>query len=491
MPYKSIVSISLVFLLSIVSLSASASPWIDVGDLRLRNNLQLLNDSEAINISLTTWPVMWADVKKALNGVDSSKLSKAQKSALRELRFEMRKQSANGTKRSIEAVAGSSRPLLRHFGSFQREKWELHKSLEWDNENLSYRLQANAMNEPGDGFAETDFYGSYIAGVLGGKDGSWVLGLGAIDRWWGASSQSSLILSNNAKPVPGIFLRTKQGQRFESSLLSWIGEWSFVSYLGQMESNRVISRAKLMGMRFTMMPMDGLEIGLSRGMQWGGKGRDNDLSTFWRSLTSQGENTSSEAGNQLAGYDVRYGFGLSDTFAMALHAQSIGEDEAGYLPARRTIQGGIQLSQVLSGGDFLRYELEYANTTADAFETVFSNITYEHSTYRSGYRYHGRSLGASFDNDTEVLSAGVDYQNAEGALWSVRASYLNMNEDGVARGNQVSRTAESLYMAELYHQCFIFEGRLKAGLAYLSKDLDTGFHDVQRLAASLSWEYRY
>jgi hypothetical protein len=244
-------------------------------------------------------------------------------------------------------------------------------------------------------------------------------------------------------------------------------------------------------MRFSFRPIEGLEIGLSRGMQWGGRGRDNDLSTFWKSLTSKGENTSSQAGNQLAGYDVRYGFSLSSSYAMALHAQSIGEDEAGYLPARRTMQGGVILSQALNNGDFLQYDVEYTNTTADPFATVFSNITYEHSVYQSGYRYRGRALGASYDNDSEIVSLGLSYQRTDGSLWRGRISSMKLNEDGVARGNLVSRSANSLYMAELYHQCFLFDGRAKAGLVYLSEDVDTAFSDVKSLAASLSWEYRY
>ncbi|WP_197485793.1 capsule assembly Wzi family protein, partial [Oleiphilus sp. HI0061] len=139
---------------------------------------------------------------------------------------------------------------------------------------------------------------------------------------------------------------------------------------------------------------------------------------------------------------------------------------------------------------FIKYELEYANTIADGFETVFYNTTYEHSLYESGYRYHGRTLGASFDNDSEVLSFGMSLQNGGGSLWSARASYLQLNEDGGVRGNGVALSAQSLYMAELYHQCFIFDGRFKAGLTYLSKDVDTAFTYVERLAASVSWEYR-
>ncbi len=45
---------------------ASAEPWAGPGDTRLRNDLQLLNDSGVINIPLTAWPVAWGDVYSSL-----------------------------------------------------------------------------------------------------------------------------------------------------------------------------------------------------------------------------------------------------------------------------------------------------------------------------------------------------------------------------------------------------------------------------------------
>jgi hypothetical protein len=488
---KSSYSCLLILLSTVYISSVNASSWIEVGDLRLKNNLQLLNDSGATNISLTTWPIMWADVQRALNDIDSSELNAAQQVAYRELRFEMKQQTGHGIKRSVELVAGNSRPLLRSFGSFQKEKGEIRKNLEWDSENWSLGVRTNVKSVPGDEDVEVDWYGSYIARVLGGRDGSWVLGAGAVDQWWGAGSQSSLIMSNNSEPIPGIFFRTKQGQHFETPLLSWMGEWHFVSYVGQLESNRTIPEAKLTGMRFTFMPADGLEIGLSRSMQWGGEGRDQGFSTFWKAITTEGENKEGESGNQLAGIDIRYGFGLTEELGLAVHAQTIGEDEAQYLPSKKFYQFGFSLSQALSSGDYLNYDIEYSNTTADPFSLALPNVTYEHHLYTTGYRYRGRALGATYDNDAEAVSLGLSLQKSDGALWSARANYLNLNEDGVARGNVLSPTDNSLFMTEIFHQCFVAEGRLKLGLAYYSKTIDTQLVEAENLSASVSWEYRY
>jgi len=480
------VCLLITFLFSIPSKS-QASPWIEVGDVRLKNNLHLLNDSGVMPISLTTWPIMWADVKLALKEIDRPSLNAAQKSAVRELEFELRYQTRQGVKRAVELSAASSRTLFRDFSSYHREKGELHKSLEWDGESLAVKVQGNLTTDPGDDTVDSYFDGSYIAGVIG----EWSLGVGAIDRWWGAGSESSLILTNNARPVPALMLRTKQSQKFETPLLSWLGEWQFVSFLGQMESSRAIPEAKLTGMRFTFKPTDRLEVGLSRAMQWGGVGRDDDLKTFWKSLTSQGENTSEQAGNQLAGFDARYAYGFSNGLNAALYAQTIGEDEAGYMPSRRTHQFGFELSKGFASGDFGTVELEYVNTTADAFATVFPNVTYEHGVYQSGYRYRGRVMGASYDNDSEVVSLNASYQRSNGVLSSLGLSYLQLNEDGGARGNTVSQGAQSLYLFEASHQRFMVGGRLKVGVSYLSKDIITVHSDVELFSVFSSWEYRF
>ena len=48
---------------------ARAEPFAAPGDMRLRHDLQLLNDSGVMNIPLTAWPVSLGDVHNALDGV--------------------------------------------------------------------------------------------------------------------------------------------------------------------------------------------------------------------------------------------------------------------------------------------------------------------------------------------------------------------------------------------------------------------------------------
>jgi len=471
-------------------LSASlsyASPWIDVGDDRLRNNLHMLNDSGVMPISLTTWPIMWADVKTALKQVNHKTLNLSQKNAVRELEFELRHQTRQGMKRSIEFSAASSRAMFRDFSSDHREKGEIHKTFDWDGEDLAIKLQSNVTTDPGDDDIEAQLDGSYIAGTLG----QFVLGVGAIDRWWGPGTQSNLMLTNNARPVPALIFQTKQAQHFDNVWLSWLGHWHFVSFLGQMESNREIPEAKLTGMRFTFKPFSNLEIGMSRAMQWGGEGREENFSAFWDSLTSQGENTSEQSGNQIAGFDARFNFNLTESLPSAVYAQYIGEDEAGYMPAKFVIQIGGESSYALASGDSLKGFAEYTNTTSDALGAEIPNAAYEHSIFKTGYRYRGRVLAATFDNDATVFTLGGAYQQSEGQLSKLSISYMELNDDGLPGGNTVSSGAQALYYIEAHHQRVLLGGKLKLGVSYQSEELNTQHEDIDQTSVFTSWEYRF
>tara|TARA_R110001592_G_scaffold168705_1_gene404983 strand:- start:13153 stop:14634 length:1482 start_codon:yes stop_codon:yes gene_type:complete len=476
----------LVFLL--MCSSAFASPWISVGETRLKQNLHLLNDTGVISMSLTTWPIMWSDVQSALVKVDDSQLNKAQLMAIKELKFEMRFQTKKEMKRSLELAASSSRTAFRDFSAQEYEKGRISHIFDWDGEDLSFKLQANLTTDPGDDAVESQLYGSYVAGVVG----NWVLGVGAIDRWWGASSQSSLILGNNSRPVSGVFFRTKGAQYFETPWLSWLGDWQFVSFIGQLESNRFIPESKLTGMRFTFQPFDNLELGLSRAMQWGGEGRSESFSTFLKSLTSQGENTSEQSGNQLAGYDLRYNFLRKPSYGATFYAQLIGEDEAGYLPSKFISQAGLEYNLALSSGNSLNLFIEHTNTIAGSIGGKQFNTAYDHSVYKTGYRYRGRSIGATYDNDAKIYSGGFSYQFVDLAQKvSSVISRIELNTDGSAGGNAVSSSVLDLYSIDLSYQRLLFQGKLDIRASYLTELPDLLIDDIDKFNLGIAWTYRF
>lgn len=473
------------FVLLSVPVQVDASPWVESGDLRLKNNIRLLNDSGVFSVPLTTWPVMWTDIKTALNQVKSTELNAAQRAAVKELQFELRYQTRQGLKRQLSLGLSNGRDLLHAPGRLSDEEHALSKEFDWDGERFALKLKANLERESGD--TEGNLYGSYFAGVWG----DWVLGVGAIDRWWGPGTQSSLILTDNAAPVPAVFFRTRGEQKFTTSWLSWIGPWQFEAFVGQLESNRVIPKAKLTGMRFSFRPVDSLEVGLSRAMQWGGEGRSENFKTIWESLSSQGENDGDNAGNQLAGLDLRYRFSAWDK-PSAVYSQMIGEDEAGYMPAKFMSQFGIEsILWQRDSGSFLGAFVEYTDTMAGGLGGEHPNVGYEHSVYQTGLRHRGRPIAAMYDNDARTVSFGASWQQSDGDLSQCVLSRMALNRDGSNRGNTVSDGANKVWQLDLFHQRIFLEGRLKLGLNLRNTEINTPHQSIEKATLYAAWDYRF
>lgn len=414
---KILIRIKLVLFIALASAPAiAASPFLDAGDAALRHDIQLLADWGVIQSPVTTWPLPAAAVAmdvmndERLSGLSADQLIVAER-IRRKLRSAMRREAFTP---SGSLSLATNHKSLRVYENTPRGDAELQLQAEGIGKNWAYRARFTHVVDPEDDKGDR-IDGSYAALSVG----NWAIGAGAQTRWWGPGWESSLILSNNARPIPGVFIQRNQSTPFESPWLSWIGHWNLVTTMGQLESNRFVPRALFFGMRLSFRPLEGLEIGLSRTAQFGGKGRPQNLETFGKLLIGQDNNgddgttRENEPGNQLAGYDVRYslaGFGVP----VALYTQLIGEDEAGFLPSRFIGQFGVEGWAATQRGT-LRWSLEYSDTTVDfASSKPRFGSAYNNGLYQSGYRYYSRSIGHSADGDARVASAGVRYVQDSG-----------------------------------------------------------------------------
>ena len=234
--------------------------------------------------------------------------------------------------------------------------------------------------------------------------------------------------------MPAVWLNRKDASKPETGWLEWIGPWQFTVFAGQLEKERAVPDAKMIGMRLTVRPIQGLDIGFSRAIMFGGEGRPEGISTLWNAFIGRdnGQLEEDDPGNQLASIDARYGFGIGDQ-AMGVYAQMMGEDEAGAFPARKSWLLGTDWTTQLLGSD-QQWFLEYSNTLADDFlGDAMPNITYNHSRYRSGFRHKGRSMASTFDGDAETVTAGIFNFFPDGQNLSASIGYLDLNKDGANR----------------------------------------------------------
>ncbi len=421
--------------LLVMSGNSLAAPWIDPGDQQTRHHLLNLVDSGAIDLPVSTWPLMWSSVKSELDTLKPAFLNDSQQWSYLYLKHELRK-AMSGTSFDKHLHFSNAPDTLGGFATDSREKQTATISFSYQGHRLASRLSPSWSTNAMDG-KEFRLDGSFVSYLIG----NWAVGLGAIDRWWGPGWESSMILTHSARPVPGVFLQRNHPTAPESRWLSWIGPWQLTTFMGQLESDRVIDSPYLWGMRLNFRPLQSLEVGLSRTAIWGGDGRPTDLSTFYdmlrgddnRTLAEREDGISDEAGNQLAGLDLRWGQSIGVVRA-ALYGQMIGEDEAGGLPSRYIGMAGAEINARISGVD-TRVSLEAQNSTVNFYDSnrKAGNIAYEHSIYKTGYRYRGRPLGASTDNDTRATTLRTQLHFQNGNSVTVGYSNLDINQDNSGR----------------------------------------------------------
>lgn len=477
---------TLITLLILSTSIAKAEPWIDTRDAWLRADIEMLANEGIIKSPITTWPLPWASIIKDLEQASSTKIDQDILPVFLRVKRKARLETDTESRKYLSLKAGNQSKLLRHFGDDRREKAEISSRITGMSKNFAWNIEATKTHEPLDGEEERLDH-SYVAAIWG----NWILSAGAQERWYGPGWDSSLILSNNARPAPGISLQRNYSDAFETPWLSWIGPWSLNAFAGQLESDRFIPHAKLLGMSVTFKPFDSLEIGLRRTAQWGGEGRPESLSSLvdlaiGRTNCDEIEDgcddqlAGDEAGNQLAGIDFSWRL-PTDNYWGSIYGQLIGEDEAGYAPSRKFYQLGYKTNFFVSNFAITSY-LEYSDTENEYRQ----NVTYEHAIYQTGYRTEGRSIGSTYDNDTQSLSLGFLATHKNGDRYKLRLAAVDLNNDGTGN-HTIAESDISFTQLEFKYQHPTEYGLLGIELDVKDKLIDTFDYQQDKYNIAISW----
>jgi len=477
---------TLIILLILSASTGQAEPWIDTRDAWLRADIELLASKGIITSPVTTWPLAWAPIVKDLERATGKEIDPDTLAVFLRVKRKARIETDNDSRKYLSIKAGNQSNILRHFGDDKREKGEISSKLTGMSKNYAWNIEATRAFDPLDG-EDIRFDHSYVATIWG----NWIVSIGAQERWYGPGWDSSLILSNNARPVPAVSLQRNYSDPFETPWLSWLGPWSLNAFAGQLESDRFVPHAKLLGMSVTFKPFDSLEIGLRRTAQWGGQGRPESLSSLLDLAIGRtncdeagsgcGDRlNSNEAGNQLAGLDFNWHI-PTESYMGSIYGQIIGEDEAGYAPSRKFYQLGYK-TNVYIGNLAVTSFLEYSDT-----ENEFrSNLTYEHGVYQTGYRTEGRSIGSTYDNDTQSISLGFLASHKNGDRYKIRFAKIDLNSDG-AGTHTINETAVSFNLLELKYQHPTQFGLLGVELDVKDKLIDSFGYQKDKFNIGISW----
>lgn len=456
--------------------NAVAGPWVAPGDMALRHDIQTLADAGVITAPVTSWPLSWGDILNDIGAFqDTEMLSDSVRDTLtRVRRTGTRDTRRDGVQYSIDANYDTEPGLIRGFEDRAREGTDIAVGASWLGERFAGAVVVNGVSSPDDD-QDLRLDGSYVGVAVG----NYMISAGVMERWWGPGYDGSIILGNNQRPIPSISIERNDTAAFKTKWLSWLGPWDASLVWGQLENDREVPNARYLGLRINFKPINSLEIGLSRSAQWCGSGdRPCDLDTLVKLTFGQdnvgddGVDRSSEPGNQLAGVDVRWAPAFAPLNA-ALYIQMIGEDEAGGFPSRFLGQLGAEVSGSFSLISYRAYA-EFAGTTCQFYESSSRpNCGYNNGIYQTGYRYKGRSIGHSADNDAELFSVGGIAVEPDGDVWQGVMRFGELNNAGAADiRNTVSTTPADYLEIEISHRKSLDFGEIEIGVG-LSRFEDT------------------
>ncbi|MEO7774946.1 MAG: capsule assembly Wzi family protein [Steroidobacteraceae bacterium] len=386
--------------------------WLPSGDNRLRNDVTLLADEGVIRVPVSSWPIPIDDIARALARVDVESIKEPglQNALLRVQSRVLDVAVHQSGVRDVTLTAG--RPgLLRSYEELGREEAEARIRTGASTGQWSTNLALTVVSSPADG-KRIRFDGSDL--TL--RAGNWLISANSFDRWYGPGRDGSLILSGNARPMIGVSIDRALSIPFPIPLLHWLGPWRFQAYAATMEGHRPdVDRPVFMAMRATFKPLQILELGLSRSMQFCGKDRPCDVETFGRVLLGQdnagirGLASENEPGNQMAGFDARLVSPFS-SLPFALFAQLIGEDSSSTtIPEKYLAIFGLEGWGMLDGGSVLRARIEYSDTTCSYGNNAYPDCAYDQGIFFAGYRFRGRGIGHTTDSDSEMFAAGLGW----------------------------------------------------------------------------------
>jgi hypothetical protein len=473
--------------MTLATSKAIADPWLAPGDESVRSDILLLADAGVLRGPVTTWPLSWPDIARDALAASAADLDDATAAALTRVQRLSRAASASGFAGAGMRVRGAYEPtMLRTFADTPREEGELALRASWLSDHFAVNLQGSYVADPDDG---KDFRadGSYV----GVNFGNFMLSAGLMERWWGPGWDGSLILSTNARPIPGLTLERNYTDPFETKLLSWIGPWRASIAIGEAESHDVaVASVRFMAARVNFRPRTWLEVGLTRTAQWCGRGRQCGWQTFTDMLMGRDNqdvngNSDDQPGNQMAGYDLRL-HSPWRVLPLAVYTQLIGEDEAGGFPSKFVGLVGIEGWTSTSIGA-LRVHFEYADTTCEFTKKVPEfNCAYRNGIYPQGYTYRRRVIGDSMDNDSRMYSLGALLTTRRGDSLSALVRHVVLNRDGGPHA--ISEVPLDLDNVELAYSRMFGITKISVGLGYDRREAAAGADPGSDFRGFVVWQ---
>lgn len=362
--------------------------YLQGGDQSLREDLQLLIDERVIHLPSMTWPLSRAAVAHALDGADEPDFEFAELRLAWD-RVQARVRESENLRLAVTTVVG--RPgLNRDFQTPGREEGTLTVAAATRSDSLGLNASLSAVSSASD--AQTL---RADGSELTFRFRDWLVGINALDRWWGPGEGGSLVLSNNARPMNALMLQRAEARASESQSLRWLGPWHLTVLAGVVDEQPDFSHPLMLGGRFEAVPRPWLDLAVERLADISGV--DMRAVSPWRALPA---------------------------FA---YAQLAVADDSQSSPSRFMTLVGVGYWRGLTSGTRWSAKVEYADTRcawgADAGSLIGRTDCGYDGQLHAGQsrRYLDRTIGYWIDSGAHLLSASLDFTRQAGDVWSVKA----------------------------------------------------------------------
>lgn len=442
--------------------SAVAAPWLDPGDPRARFAIQKLVDQSRVNVLVTTWPIAWGEIANGVSGSKADGEMTGMPQAY--LTFEQRHLAKDPFRGELSLYGQHKFQATNGFERYAEGETNAALILQAQGRYWATGLEASHVGHPEANDNAFRFDGSYVAAAWD----NWILGAGAIRRWWGPGWHHSLMLSNNSRPAAGIWLSRNISEAPDTPVLSSIGPWHVTLFAGENQSNRTVSEGRLGTVRFAFRPLAELEVGLSHSVI---DERDKQINQ-------------PDDKRQLSSIDFRLGQALGQqTSSVYAQVQEENgphhEDEALWLL-------GVDWTNTAFNGDQQWY-LEYANALVGVGGVLPElNAT---TTVNDGLGDQ-RSLVQSFNTAGESVTLGVYHFFKHGPLFSVALSMIS-EEIGDGGDDPSPSLIEDSIIAKFGYEQQVLNGWLRLQASVSDEKQRYSRTETSRFGISARWTYRF
>ena len=366
-----------------------ATPWVMPDNLLIRHDIQILVDSGALNIPISTWPIAWGDIAYNLTK-NESEMSLIEIASFQRIKEALIDAEMGGLSGLTEVKVAKNPNQFTWFNDNLTNTKSVGAQSSFLSKNLAINLKVEKI--PGD----TLFNESYLSIARG----NYSIDVGSKKRWWGPGWSNSLVLSTNANAIKGLAIERTFSDPFESRFLKWIGPWDFSIMTGELNHSRTVPDPRFFGMRFDFRPIPTLELGLSRTSVFCGDTQSCGFSGFTDMLLDK-----DDSGYNALSLDFRSSHVINQ-LPIAYYGQIMGKS----LKESMGLFGFETWDLIDSFGGLESYRIfmEASSTSCQFYKNDTTNFgcAYRNDVYVDGYQYDNANIGHSSDGDSITLSLG-------------------------------------------------------------------------------------